>query len=235
MAFNFYSDFTIQGSQVPSTQTNFPLTLVWTDTRFKDTDNGGPCRPDGNDIRPYDATGVSALTYQKVWYNGATGAFEFKILGASVANALAIRMKYGDAALSSDGSSTSTWPSTYKLVLPMGSPTSLDINDYTSNANNFTNANTVVASGKLGGAASFNGTNAKLTRNSFTVPTSGAITCWWKPTANPATTSASIFELYTSTGPKAMAILPYNNGHIYSGWWTGANVDIKDWTESGIS
>ncbi len=152
--FGYYSDFIVNASQVPSAQTAFPVGIVWTDSRFKNVAYGGHVESlSGYDLRPYDFDGTNPLTFELVWYDPTTGAFEMWVLMASIEDADVIRMKYGSTSITTDGSSDATWPSTYNLVQHYGSPTSLTLEDSTPNGNDGTGFNSPTASaGQLGGA-----------------------------------------------------------------------------------
>lgn len=154
--FAYYSDFIVKPLQVPSTQTNFPVGIVWTDARFKSVANGGHVESaSGFDLRPYDAAGTTPRLFELVWYDPTTGSFEMWVLMSSIDDLDTIRMRYGNPSLLTDGSSPSTWPSTYKGVWHYGSPTVLALTDSTSNGNDGVGANTpTAAAGPVGGAVS---------------------------------------------------------------------------------
>src|ERR1043166_9148404 len=122
MAFSFYSPVTVQSGQVPSTQTNFPMLVSYTDNRLKSVANGGHCQTPF-DIRPYsDSSLTTALTFESVFYSASTGQVEMWVKIPSIADGSIVYLAYGDASLSSDGSSSSTWDSHFKGVwhLPNG-------------------------------------------------------------------------------------------------------------------
>lgn len=240
MAFGYYKVYTINSAQVPSAQSNMPLLLpTAADNDLRTVANGGHGQSaTGLDQRPYTSTALSsAMTFELVpgTYNASTGAREMWANHASAQTGAVVVLAYGDASLTTDGSSTSTWPSTYKAVLHMGDGTTISANDSTSNGNNFTNANATATTGKVGGAASFNGSSAKLTRSGLVIPTSGAIAVWWKPKVTPGTNNLPPFLTYDSTGVKLFGIQPFSDGKIYSGWYNSGNDDRVAWTETGIS
>ncbi len=144
---------------MPSTQTSFPALVVASAARFKTIGNGGHVQT-GTDIRPYSDTGLSsALTYEMEFYDGTNGIWIGWVLISSLADAVTIYLGYGDAALNTDGSSTSTWPSQYKSVYHLSNGSSLSVNDSTSNALNGTNHSSGATTGKIDGGASFNGSS----------------------------------------------------------------------------
>lgn len=199
MAQAYYSPDVVQTGQVPSTQTNFPRLFLPTDNRFRTIANGGHvANANGYDIRPYsDAALTTALTFELVpgTYNASTGTFEMWVLVPSLADGYVVHLCYGDASLTTDGSSTSTWPSQYKGVYHFGSSASLSLSDSTSNANTLTNSGAVAAAGKIGGGASVNGTSDYLVTGS-NIGISGAGTRTLKLWVNPnAVTTPSKYLL----------------------------------------
>lgn len=147
MAQTFYTPRVVQTGKVPSTQTNFPALVLLNDARFKTVANGGHvANANGYDIRFYSDSGLTtALTFERVTYSASAGTGEFHVLVASMADALTIYIGYGDAALSSDASSTSVWDSDYKGVWHLGDGSSLSLTDSTSGAQTLSNNNTATA------------------------------------------------------------------------------------------
>ncbi len=160
MAFNYYRSVTTTHAQVPSTQTNFPVYVTMT------LNAGHVSNSNGYDIRPYSDTGASsALTYQLESYDNGTGIVHMWVLIASLSASVdnVFYLHYGNGALTTDGSSTSTWDSHYKMIWHLPNGTSLTANDATSNAVNGTVSGAVAVAGKTGGAASFDGSNDVIT------------------------------------------------------------------------
>lgn len=126
MAFAYYKSLTLSEAQSGTADSsNWPLAICLdgnvqaADTQLKDTNNGGPCRPDGFDIRPYsDITLSTPLTYELVKYDGVNGKLEMhvKIPTLSTTTDTVIYLAYGDASLSSDASSSSTWSNSFVAV-----------------------------------------------------------------------------------------------------------------------
>jgi biopolymer transport protein ExbB len=168
MAFSYYKACTIQSSQVPSSQAGFPALLPFLDSNDNDlrsVGNGGHVQSaNGYDIRPYSDSGLTTpLTFELVSYDATTGKFEMWV-NMTAADSAVVYVAYGNSALTSDGSSTSTWDSNFKGVWHLPNGSSLTVNDSTSNAKNATNVGTATAvAGKVDGAASFNGSSQYLT------------------------------------------------------------------------
>ncbi len=178
MAQAYYTPRTVQTGQVPSTQTSFPALVLLNATRYKTIGNGGHvANANGYDIRFYsDSALTTALTYELVpgTYSASAGTAEFWVLVASLADAVTIYIGYGDPALNTDGSSTSTWDSNYLLVQHLPNGSSLTTNDSGQHGNNGTNNSVVAASGQIDGAGSFiSGSSAYING-----PALGAISEW---------------------------------------------------------
>ena len=185
MAFGFYSPVTVAHAQVPSTQSNFPVLVSVTDARFKTTGGGGNVQnASGFDIRPYSDTGLTtALTYELERYNSSTGEVIMWVSIASLSSSVdtPIYLAYGDATLSSDGSSASTWDSNFKAVWHLKDGTTLSGTD-TTTGNNLTLNNTPTAvAGQIDGGMGLNGTNQDATPanpGDFPITTAWSVSCW---------------------------------------------------------
>lgn len=167
MAQTYYSPVPVDHTKVPSTLTNFPVLIGYTDARLKTTGNSGHvASANGYDIRPYSDTALtSALTYELVSYNASTGQVEMYVLISSLSSAsdTNIYLGYGDTTLTTDGSSNTTWNSNFKAVYHFGTDTTLGLADSTSNGNTLTNVNTAThgAGAVVGGSASLAGASTQ--------------------------------------------------------------------------
>ena len=159
MAFGYYSPVTVNAAQVPSAQTNFPMLVSYTDARLKTVGNGGHVQnANGYDIRPYDGIGGSAMTFELERYNASTGEVIMWVLVPSCDVGSIVYLYYGDATISTNGSSTSTWDSNFKRVLHLPNGTTLGALDSTSNADNGTITTPTAATGQIDGGGLFNST-----------------------------------------------------------------------------
>lgn len=235
MGFSFYSPLTVTSSStlLPSTQTNFAVLVSFTDNRLKTVANGGHVQnANGYDIRPYTDSGLSsAMTYQLESYNASAGTVNLWALKSSLALSDVFYLAYSDVTLSTDGSSTSTWDSNYKDVYHVPDGTTLNVNDF-KGAKNLTNANVTAAAGKIDGGAHFNGSNAKLTNTSITIPTTGTLSCWFKPNVD-STNIRTIWDTRVASPLTIFGIQPFSDGKTYAGWYNNGNDDRCVWTESG--
>lgn len=155
MAFAYYKTATLDHTQAGSADSsNWPLTIgrgvgpQSADADLKTVGNGGFVQnANGYDIRPYaDAGLTSPLTFELVFYDGATGSLEMhvKIPTLSHTSDVVIYLAFGDAGISTDGSSTATWDSDFLSVYHLADGTVLDTSDATG-ANNGTPVNTPTA------------------------------------------------------------------------------------------
>jgi hypothetical protein len=101
-------------------QANFPIFFKATDSGFRNIANGGHVRStSGYDIRPYsDAALKNPLPFELERYDPGTGEVDMWInvpLVSSVVDTV-IYLGYGNAALTTDGSSPAAWDNGYKGV-----------------------------------------------------------------------------------------------------------------------
>jgi hypothetical protein len=231
-----YRAFTVDHTKVPSTQTSFPVVISGTYSWAASIANGGRAVNGNNgfDLRAYSDTGLSiALTYQLRSYNATTGAFNMVVLVASLSSSVdtVIYIGLGDAALTTDGSSTGVWDSNFKAVYALGNGTTLSLADSTSNGNTLTNVNTVTAtSGVAGGmgAASFNGTTQALDISGAPVATEPiTIEALFNP--NEGTTTAAIAGVAISSAAnvhlRELTKRPSSTQRATQAGTTGVNLD----------
>jgi Concanavalin A-like lectin/glucanases superfamily/Domain of unknown function (DUF2341) len=157
MAFGYYSPDTVNTGQVPSTQTNFPRLVSWTDNRFKTVSNGGHVlNSSGFDIRPYSDSSLStALTYELERYNASTGEVVMWVKRSSLADGNVTYLAYGNSSLTTDGSDgPNTFSNSFVAVYHLKDGTTLSVSD-SSGSNNGTNHGATATTGKIDGGASF--------------------------------------------------------------------------------
>ncbi len=127
---------------------------------FRTTGNSGHvANANGYDLRTFSNSSLTtAIDFQLEKYVATTGELVMWVYIASLSSSVnsVYYIGYGDAALSSNASSTTTWNSNYKVVLHLGNGTMLSAADSTANANNGTLVNTpVAATGKIDGCGDF--------------------------------------------------------------------------------
>lgn len=158
-SFAYKATIVTDHTKVPSTQTNFPVLVILSDATIKVTGSGGQVtRSDGNDLRFYSDSGLtSALTYQRYFYDSTNGIYVARVLISSLSSSSnnTIYAGYGDAGVTTDGSSTSVWDASMKGMWALGDGTTLSMAEFTSNAATGTNHSATATSGQVDGAAAF--------------------------------------------------------------------------------
>ncbi len=160
--FFYQSPISINAAQVPSTQTDFPVLVSVTDNRFKTIGNGGHVRnSSGFDIRPYSDSGITtAITgYELERYNASTGEVIMSVkVGSLSSSTTPIYLAYGNSALTTDGSSTTTWSNSFLGVYHLSDGTTINFNSSTG-SNNGTGGggshSPTATTGKIDGAGNF--------------------------------------------------------------------------------
>ncbi|MCH8033065.1 MAG: DUF2341 domain-containing protein [Bacteroidetes bacterium] len=147
---------TIDYTKVSATLTDFPVLVSVTDVDLKDTDNGGPIQPDGDDILFLKTDGTK-LSHEIEEYDGSTGELVawVKIPSLSSSTDTEIYLYYGNSSCSSQQDAANVWDSNYKGVWHLND----DFLDATSNDNDGTNNGSTDIAGKVSDGQDFDGTN----------------------------------------------------------------------------
>lgn len=185
-AFGFYTPVTIDHTKVGgSDASNYPVLITGNVAQLKTVANGGHVQnANGFDLRPYSDTGASsALSFELVSYDATAGTFEMRVKIPTVSHTVdtTFYLFYGDATITTDGSSTATWDTSYSGVWHLPNGSSLSANDSTANANNGTLVGTPTpTTGQIDGAANFSGSNYIEITDNGALNESGdyAIECW---------------------------------------------------------
>lgn len=217
--FGYYSPVTVNSGQVPSTQTDFPVLISQTDARLKTVGNGGHVQDaEGDDIRPYtDSALTTAITgYEKVFYDGTNGILEMWVKRSSLADGNVTYLAYGDASLTADASSTTTWSNSFKAVYHLKDGTTLSLLDSSGHSYTLTNNNTATATtGQIDGAVSLVRTSSQyLDRGTGDMGTgTGGITLsvWVKATSFTGAYNSTLYMLGASG---AVELLVKSNGKL---------------------
>lgn len=210
MAFAFYTPVTVDHTKCGSSDSsNFPVLVSVTDARLATVSNGGHVQnANGYDIRPYaDSGGVTALSFELVSYNATTGKVEMwvKVPTLSHTADTPIYLFYGDAGISTNGSSSSTWSNGFSDVQHWGNGSSLSTADSTGNATPTTSGSPAAGSGVVGGAVALDGSssvdlgsgiNSTLNGSAFTLSTS----------LNPSNNACVIFGARGSTHARVIGV-----------------------------
>lgn len=146
---------TSNSALLPSTQSNFSVLYSVTNANLKTVGNGGQVQDaEGDDIRFFSDSGCSsAIPFEREYYNGSTGAVVFWVKIASLSLSSNFYVCFGDAALTTNASSTSTWDSNFSLVYHLADGTTLSATDSTTNGNNGTVAGPDPIAGQIDGGA----------------------------------------------------------------------------------
>ncbi len=150
---------TSNATLLPSTQTNFPVLYSVTDNSLKTVGNGGQVQnANGYDIRFFSDSGLSsAIPFELESYDGSAGTVVFWATPASTSLGLVYYSGFGDAALNTNASSTSTWNSDFKAVWHLADGSTLKLTDSTSNANTLVTSSSAptATAGQIDGGANF--------------------------------------------------------------------------------
>ncbi len=149
----------IDPTQVSGTTslTNFPALISFTHNDLRSTANGGGvANPSGYDIVFTASDGSTLLDHQLEKYTATIGALYFwvRIPTLSAAANTEIYVYFGNSAIFSDQSTTTTWNSNYLAVWHLNT----NISDATANGHTLTdNSTTAVTTGIVAGAREFTG------------------------------------------------------------------------------
>ncbi len=193
MAFSYYSPLTFNHAQIPSSQSNFPALISLTDARFKTIGNSGHvANSNGYDIRPYSDSGLtSAITgYELERYNASTGEVvmwcKIPSLSSTVLDTV-IYLGYGDASLTTDGSSTTTWSNGFLGVYHLKDGTTLSVASSTG-SNNGTNHSVTATAGQIDGGGGFVSASSQyIDVGTFDTSPGFTLSAWVKGTSFPNT------------------------------------------------
>lgn len=215
---------TVGGSQVPSTQTDFPKLSFPTDSRFKTVANGGHVASgSGFDIRPYsDSSLTTPLTYELVYYNPSTGQFEMHIKIPSLSNGYVTYFGYGDSSLITDGSSSNTWSNGFRFVYHLKDGATLSVAD-SLGVQNGTNHSATATTGQIDGGAGFVSASSQYIALSGAMAGTASLTysAWINGTSFPNAANVIIGKDNTAANG-AFAFMKVNN----TGSKLGVNVGI---------
>ena len=229
----YYSPISINSGQVPSTQTDFPVLVSQTDTRFKTIGNGGHVNnSSGFDIRPYSDTGLTtALSYELERYNASTGEVIMWVKVASLSSSTTpIYLGYGDTTLTTDGSSGSnTFSNNFSAVLHLKDGTTLSSTDSTGSFT-WNKINTPTATtGQIDGAMALASASSQYLISSSNGPSATALTVshWVKGTSFPNDYNSifnrgtNLYGIYVKSNGKLFSIVKATTSISYDG--TGSN------------
>jgi RHS repeat-associated protein len=222
--YSYRRTVTIDHTKVPNTdQTNFPVLFSGTYPDFATTSNGGAVTSsNGYDIIfTSDAAGATALPYERESYSATTGAFIFWVQIPSLSHTTdpVVYLFYGNSSITTDQSNKNgVWDTNYKGVWHFSNGSTLSGLDSTADGFALTNTNSVGAtSGKIDGAASFNGSNNYLYNSSLSIPQGSSITIsFWKYLTSGMVQNSAAFTIGNSSDPNRIsAHAPWSDSVLY--------------------
>lgn len=166
---------TIDYTKVSAALTDFPVLVSVTDTDLKDSDNGGPIQPDGDDIK-FIMTDGTKLSHEIEKYDGSTGQLVawVKIPSLSSSTDTEFYLYYGNSSCSSQQDAANVWDSNYNAVWHLND----DFLDATSNNNDGTNNGSTDIAGKVSDGQDFDGNNDYIDIPGFSSPTNKTYSLW---------------------------------------------------------
>ncbi len=179
----FSRTLTINHLQVPSTQTDFPVLVNFTNSTFKSISNGGHVhRTDGFDIGFYSDSGLTTkLKWEIERYTPSTGEIVawVKIASVSSASDTVFYMGYGDPSITTDQSDpVNVWTNSFLGVYHLKDGTTLNVNSSTG-SNNGTNHGCTATPGQVDGAANFLSSSSNFVDLGTAInPTAVTFTAW---------------------------------------------------------
>jgi hypothetical protein len=201
----FYRTVTTDHTKVPNTnQTNFAVLVSGTYTYLKSVANGGKVQDaQGDDIYfTSDAAATTVLNFELTYWDATTGQIEAWVLVSSLSHTSdnVIYLQYGNSSITSfQGNITGTWNSNYKIVSHLKDGTTLSAADVTSNGNNGTIHSATATTGKIDGAASFNGTTATISYPDIASITDYTMSAWVNANTLSGIECAFGFETFPSS------------------------------------
>lgn len=177
---------TIQGSKVPSNLSNFPVLINIQDNALKSTSNGGRIyNPNGYDIVFYLTDCFTKLDHQIEKYDPVTGTLicwvRMPLLLGGINSGL--YMFYSNSTVTANPSVNTVWDNNFVSRYHMNNPPNGTTMDYTGNGNSSINTNitsSASATGKIGDAVSFNGSQYIQLPTTNNPGNYWTITCWIK-------------------------------------------------------
>lgn len=190
MSFAFSSSVTIDFTKCGgSDSANFPVLFNTIDNRFKTVGNGGHVQnASGFDVRPYADSGLtSALSYELERFNATTGEVIMWVKLPTVSHTVntVFYMAYGDATISTDGSSAAnTFSSSFSAVWHLKDGTTLSANDALGSFNMFPANSPAAVAGQIDGGVGLVSASSQKLETGSNGPAAPAFTisAWIKST-----------------------------------------------------
>lgn len=128
---NYTRTLTIDHLQVPSTQSNFPVLVSFTDTTFKTVANGGHIQATNAFIFSSDSAGSSLLKWEVERYDATTGEIVVwvKIASISSSSDTVFYMRYGPTITTDQSDAVNVWTNSFLAVYHLKDGTTLSVVD----------------------------------------------------------------------------------------------------------
>jgi MSHA biogenesis protein MshQ len=174
----YRKEITLNASEVPSSQTNFPVLISFA----SDSDLAADAQDDGDDI--LFTSGMTKLNHEIERFNGSTGELKAWVNVTSLSSRYntKIYMYYGNSTCGNQQNITGVWDSNFVLVQHLDETSGLHY-DSTSNGNNGTVGPGVTrnATGMIDGADDFTGTLDHVNvsdSSSLDMSSAGSLEAW---------------------------------------------------------
>lgn len=120
---------TIDHTQVPSTQTDFPILVNFTDATFKTVANGGHVNTTNAFTFSSDSGGSSLLKWEVERYNASSGEIVAWVKVASVSSSsdTVFYLRYGGAITTDQSDAANVWTSSFQTVLHVKDGSTLSV------------------------------------------------------------------------------------------------------------
>ncbi len=230
------------GTVTSGPHTDFPLLVATTNADLKVAGSGGKVQnASGYDIGFYSNSDCSTgkLKWKTLRWISTTGEVIYRVKVSSLNTSSVVYMCFGDAAITTDQSDgPNTFETAFKAFYPLEDGTTLSALDATSNGYDGTISTPTAIAGKVGGAASFNGTSDKITTSDPTLATSGSaftVSGWVNVTDFTPDQFPTILRLKSDAGTDDWRIFASNQGG-YEGVAIGSNSQwARRYTQATLS
>mgnify|MGYP006282858859 CR=1 FL=1 len=198
LGYNYSMEITLDQASGPDDLTDFPALISFTSTNLISESNGGNVTSDNGFDIIFTDDSDNKLDHELEYYDPASGEYVgwVRIPLLSSSSTTTIKILYGNATITVDPSAETVWTSNYKAVWHLNGS---DYSDATQYANDGSNNNTTIVSGKIAGGKGFNGSTSYIQ-----VPTNGFV-----PNDNNQT--ISIWANYSSTPGGNRNLISFQN------------------------
>lgn len=217
---------TIDADEVPSTQTDFPVLVNFTDNTFKTEANGGHVFDTNCFTFSSDSGGSSLLKWEVDRYNGSTGEIVAWVKIASVDGTTdtVFYLRYGPSITTDQSDATNVWTNNFRGVWHLGNGSSLVLTDSSGGGFTLTNNNTVTAgTGQIDGASVHAKASSQYLSNAtIGVTTAITVSFWFNQTG-------------TSDNNAGMVVYRSGGGYVIAGIGSATTVSMFVFANADVS